>query len=244
VAGERPAAGEFTPGSDGRAPAELEAVADREPTSAITVDRREAVKAMALLPLVLPWNVTPPQLERTLTALATAGQVQGTYEPQFFTASEWATVRMLADYIIPRDERSGSATEAKVPEYIDFLLADRDASETSKTAMRGGLGWLDFEAQRRFASTFVAATDAQRRSILDDIAWPARARPEMSHGVAFFNRFRDLVGAGFFSSAMGWRDLEYVGNAFMPAWNGCSPEAMAKLGVSQDLMRTRIPIQR
>lgn len=210
------------------------------------LDRREAVKVLALVPLMAPWSVTPPQLERALAAVTAQERdpTQSVTEPKFFTAGEWATVRLLADYVIPRDERSGSATDARVPEYIDFLLADRDASEASRTAMRGGLGWLDFECQRRFSASFVGATDAQRRALLDDIAWPARARPEMSHGVAFFNRFRDLTAAGFFSSQMGWRDLEYVGNAFLPGWNGCPPEAMAKLGVSQELMATRVPVQR
>ena len=31
---------------------------------------------------------------------------------------------MLVDYIIPRDERSGSATDAEVPEFMDFMLDD------------------------------------------------------------------------------------------------------------------------
>lgn len=211
-----------------------------------TVDRREAVKVIALLPFAASWELTPPQLERALAVLSDPDQQaaqQPAYQPKFFTRGEWRTVRMLADYVIPRDERSGSATDAKVPEYIDFLFADKDATESSRTAMRGGLAWLDFEALRRFRTNFVAATDPQRRAILDDIAWPARARPELSHGAAFFNRFRDLVAAGFFSSALGWRDLRYVGNTFNPNWAGCPPEANAKLGVSPAVMNSRIPVQ-
>ncbi len=204
------------------------------------VTRRDAVKAMAALPFALAWELTPPQLERAARAFATD---ESSYAPTFFTSSEWETVRMLVDYIIPRDERSGSATEAKVPEYMDFLFSDKDASESSKVAMRGGLGWLDFECRERFAATFVRCTDEQRRAVLNDIAWPARAKPEHSHGVAFFTRFRDLTAGGFFSSAMGWQDVRYIGNVFNPNWQGCSAEAMAKLGVSQDLMNTRIPVQ-
>lgn len=210
-----------------------------------TVDRREALKLMALLPVAASWELSPPQLERALYLLDPEGQAasqQPGYEPKFFTAGEWQTVRMLADYIIPRDERSGSATDARVPEYMDFLLSDKDASESFRVAMRGGLGWIDFECQRRFQSTFVRSTDQQRRAVLDDIAWPARARPELSHGVAFFSRLRDLVGAGFFSSRIGWQDARYVGNQFHN-WTGCPPEAMAKLGVSHDLMKTRVPVQ-
>jgi hypothetical protein len=141
-------------------------------------------------------------------------------------------VRVLVDYIIPRDERSGSATDAKVPEFMDFLLADSEASPASRVAMRGGLAWLDEESRRRFNKAFVDSSDAQRRQVLDDIAWPAKARPEMSHGVAFFNHFRDLTASGFFSSAMGWKDLQYLGNVAIPEWKGCPPEALAKLGVS------------
>ena len=97
---------------------------------------------------------------------------------KFFTAHEWATVRMLVDYIIPRDERSGSATDAKVPEYMDFLLAEKDANVNTQIAIRGGLGWLDTECHKRFEKTFIAATDAQRREVLDDIAYPQKAKPE------------------------------------------------------------------
>lgn len=210
-----------------------------------TIDRREALKLLALLPIAAAWELTPPQLERALPLLDASGpdpEGQPGYEPKFFTASEWQTVRMLADYIIPRDERSGSATDAGVPEYIDFLLSDKDASDSFRVAMRGGLGWIDFECQRRFRTTFVRSSDQQRRAVLDDIAWPARARPELSHGAAFFSRLRDLVGAGFFSSRVGWQDARYVGNQFHN-WTGCPPEAMAKLGVSHDLMKTRVPVQ-
>jgi len=86
----------------------------------------------------------------------------------------------------------------------------------------------------------VNATDGQRRQILDDIAWPAKARPEMSHGAAFFTRFRDFTASGFFSSAMGWKDVQYIGNVFNPNWDGCPPAAMTKLGVSPDIMNNRI----
>jgi gluconate 2-dehydrogenase gamma chain len=208
------------------------------------MDRRDAVKALAMLPLAFKWNLTAPQVERASKAFLSPATEAAPYVRKFFTASEWRTVSMLADYIIPRDERSGSATDAKVPEYMDWLLADKEASENSKVAMRGGLAWLDLEASERFGKTFVTATDAQRRQILDDIAWPKKARPELSQGVAFFNRFRDLTASGFFSSEIGYKDVKYVGNVFNPGFNGCPPEANAKLGVSPDVMKTRIPVQR
>jgi hypothetical protein len=214
------------------------------------MNRRDALKAFAMASTAGAIGVGAPQLERALRgmeALAAPPEAEGetqqqAYVPKFFNRREWPLVRMLANYVIPRDARSGSATDARVPEFMDFLLSDREASQSSKDSMRGGLAWIDNESRERFGKVFIAATDAQRRQILDDIAWPRKARPEMSHGVAFFNRFRDMVASGFFSSHMGWQDVQYIGNVFNPNWDGCPPAAMNKLGVSQDLMNTRVPI--
>ena len=195
------------------------------------MNRRDALKVLGLAPLAASLGVAPDHLDRVSRAVARLEQT-GVAAPTFFSAHEWSTVRLLVDYIIPRDERSGSATDAKVPEFIDFLMADNDASLASRTAMHGGLAWLDNECEHRFMKTFVGATDGQRRQVLDDIAWPKKARPEMHHGVAFFSRFRDLTASGFFSSQMGWQDVQYKGNVALPAWNGCPPAALAKLGVS------------
>ena len=205
------------------------------------ITRRDALKAFALVSTANVFDFTSPQIERALRGVAAlAESAEQQYAPKFFTRHEWQLVRMLADYVIPRDERSGSATDAKVPEYMDFLLADKDASENSKVSMRGGLAWIDNEARERFAKPFVSATDAQRRQILDDVAFPRKAKPEHSQGVAFFTRFRDFTAAGFFSSAMGWKDVQYIGNVFNPNWNGCPQPALDKLGVSYDVMTTRV----
>ena len=211
------------------------------------MNRRDALKAFALVSTASVIEVGPSQLERALIGMESLAensqsQQQSSYAPKFFTRREWQLVRMLADYVIPRDARSGSATDAKVPEFMDFLLSDKDASETSKNNMRGGLAWLDNESRKRFSRVFVQATDGQRRQILDDIAFPRRAKPEFSHGVAFFNRFRDMTASGFFSSAMGWKDVQYIGNVFNPNWDGCPAPALAKLGVSYDVMNTRVNI--
>jgi hypothetical protein len=151
--------------------------------------------------------------------------------PQFFTPHEFATVTLLADLVIPADERSGSASDAGVPAYIDFSLREVE-DEAMRLAMRGGLAWLDAESGRRFGRTFVDAAPAQRIAILDDIAWPARAAPALANGAAFFNDFRDLVATAFWSSRVGVRDLQYQGNASLPEWIGCPDAALRKLGVS------------
>lgn len=205
------------------------------------VSRRAVLKVLGTVPVVAA--LTPAVARAEVFGVGGQAAVARQTAPKFFTAHEWRTVRTLVDYIIPRDERSGSATDALVPEYMDYLLAERDASPAAQVAIRGGLGWLDGECRRRFKNTFVGATDSQRRKVLDDIAYPGRARPEMSHGVAFFNRFRDMTASGFYSSAMGWKDLQYIGNVANPGYDGCPPAALAKLGVSYDLMKTRVSPQ-
>lgn len=153
------------------------------------------------------------------------------YRPKFFTRHEYATVNLLVDLIIPKDDRSGSATEAGVPAFMDFMMVDQPARQT---AMRGGLAWLDRECVSRFDRTFLACTAAERSQVLDDIAWPHKAKPDVMHGVAFFNSFRDLTASGFFTSRMGIRDLQYLGNVYVAQWNGCPDAVLKKLDVTAD----------
>ncbi len=65
----------------------------------------------------------------------------------------------------------------------------------------------------------------------------------MRYGVTFFNRVRDMTASGFFSSAIGFKDLQYIGNVFNPGYDGCPQPALDKLGVSYDVMQTRISPQ-
>ena len=151
-------------------------------------------------------------------------------EPGFFTAHEFDTVRLLADYVLPADDRGPSAAEVGVPEFIDFLMTDdqlRGDMEERQTAMRGGLGWLDAQCRRAHGQPFTGCSDAQRRAMLDRIAYPDDAAPADAPGVRFFNRFRDYTAAGYFSSPQGMDDLGYVGNTSQARWTGCSDEADA-----------------
>lgn len=168
-------------------------------------------------------------------------QPQSQPRRRFLTAGEYRAVRVLGDDVIPRDERSGSASDAGVPDFIDFHLSVPETTAEVRLAWRGGLRWLDTESRRRFGVPYASARPAQRHAILDDIAYADRVKPEHRYGHAFFNRFRDMCGAGFFSSAIGWQDLKYMGHAFVPQWNGCPAPALEKLGVSYALMDTRTP---
>jgi gluconate 2-dehydrogenase subunit 3-like protein len=195
------------------------------------LSRRETVTllATASLGLTLAWRPSWAQTERFLRRSLDSGP--STLDPKFFTADEYQTVRVLVDLIIPRDARSGSATDAGVPEFMDFMMGDQDTAPEARTAMRGGLAWIDAECLHRFGNRFVECAELERTKLLDEIAWPARAPPEMSHGVAFFNSFRDLTATGFWSSEMGVKDLRYQGNTFVMNWTGCPDAALRKIGV-------------
>jgi gluconate 2-dehydrogenase gamma chain len=175
------------------------------------------------------WLASLPFAAAILPAIAAAERAAVPFVPRFFTAHEWRTVRVLADYVIPRDARSGSATDARVPEFMDFIMIDQPAE---RDPMRGGLRWLDSYCVDRFGVVFVDASGTQQRVVLDAIAFARRASAEVSQGAGFFSFFRDLTASGFWTSKMGMADLRYVGNAVVHEWTGCPPEALAKLGVA------------
>jgi len=193
--------------------------------------RRDVLKFLAAAPLA-EFAVSALDVERfstmTRDALETLAERGQQYRPKNFSPAEWRTVRILVNMIIPRDERSGSATEAGVPEFMDFTLGDR---ESMRQWVHEGLAWLDADAQRRFSKPFADSTVTERKTILDDIAWPKRAAPELQPGVRFFTRFRDFTASGFWSSKMGVQDLGYIGNTVQVQWPGCPPAALRKLGV-------------
>jgi gluconate 2-dehydrogenase gamma chain len=196
------------------------------------MSRRDAVQLLASIPVAafLKWPTTDQSRIRELVNDALRGAAGGTpFAPKFFTPAEYRTVGILANMIIPRDERSGSATDAGVPEFMDFTMVDRPSSQKW---MRDGLAWIDAQSHSRFGKAFADASESQREAILNDIAWPARAPASMADGVAFFNRFRDLTSTGFWSSEIGVKDLKYMGNVFNPNWDGCPPAALQKLGVN------------
>ncbi len=145
----------------------------------------------------------------------------------YFTPHEMATITVLADIIIPKDERSGSASEAKVPEFIEFIVKDEPEHQLP---MRGGLRWLDVKCLNRYGSEFKSCTIQQQIDIVNQIAYPSQAKPEMQAGVVFFNKMRDLTAIGFFTSKIGIADLGYKGNS-PNQWKGVPPEVLKQYGL-------------
>jgi gluconate 2-dehydrogenase gamma chain len=185
-----------------------------------SVNRRDLLKVMGVAPAALV----------PIGKVSAATPVTQAYEPKLFNAHDWKTLRVLCDLIIPADERSGSATEADVPEVIDDWLNVH--GKPSATEIIGGMRWLDMQCNRIYGHDFADCSVDQQKQILDRIAYPAKAAPEDSQAVAFFNHLRDLVVGSFYSSKIGVKDIAYVGNRMVPEWNGCPEAVVSKLGVS------------
>jgi len=194
------------------------------------ISRRRALALLTAGPVAaMTWtNAEAEQAHEHATQARAQAQPSAAYKRKFFTAHEYATVGLLVDLIVPRDERSGSATEAGVPEFMDFMMVDQPRRQV---AMRGGLALVDKLSQDRCGKRFVSATDRDRRALLDEIAYTSNPDPGLSHAIAFFSSFRDLTATGFFTSKMGVADLQYVGNVFVNEWTGCPEAALEKLGV-------------
>jgi hypothetical protein len=148
---------------------------------------------------------------------------------KFFTAHEMATITVLADIIIPRDNKSGSASDAKVPDFIEFIVKD---IPDHKTPMRGGLHWLDTQCLSQFNKKFVECTHAQQIEMVTQIAYPQKVKPGMRPGVVFFNRMRDLTASGFFTSKIGLEDIGYMGNT-PNKWTGVPPDVLKQYGMEE-----------
>jgi len=168
-----------------------------------------------------------PTIDRTPAELEHYNKLMA---DKFFDEHEMKTITTLSDIIIPKDDTSGSATDAGVPAFIEFIAKDMPRHQVP---LRGGIKWLDLHCLRRFDKSFVDCDAKQQIEIVDEIAFPEKAKPEMQQGVAFFNLMRDLTATGFFTSKMGIDDLGYVGNR-PNQWDGVPQDVLDKYGMKYD----------
>ncbi len=188
----------------------------------------------------------PAAKEASASTLDRTEEEKAAYEKivaeKFFTEHEMATMAVLADIIIPADEISGSATDAKVPDFIEFMVKDKPELQTP---MRGGLRWLDMQMAKLHGKSFKDCTSQQQIAMVDDIAYPeveytdekgnkvkkGKIKPGMKQGVNFFSLMRNLTASGFYTSEIGIKDVGYIGNK-PNQWNGVPDEVLKQYGIS------------
>ena len=146
----------------------------------------------------------------------------GKYAPKYFSPHQYKTLTALCDLIIPKDEKSGGAVEAGAPEFIDLLCSE---NEEFQMHIGGGFQWLDNACKDRYEHTFLESTPAQKKEILDLIAYRKNAKsdPSLSPGIAFFAKLRRMTCDAFYTSKIGIEDLQYIGNTALAEFPGCPP---------------------
>ncbi|MEI7588029.1 MAG: gluconate 2-dehydrogenase subunit 3 family protein [Chitinophagia bacterium] len=201
------------------------------------MDRRKSIKAMLLG--TVSTAVLVEACKNTATTVSEVNMddrmqeekdylVKVKAQPNFFDAHEAATIVVLSDIIIPKDAVSGSATDAKVPEFIEFIVKDMPDHQVP---MRGGLKWLDLHTYKKHGKAFVECTHQEQIGIVDEIAYPKKAAPEVAQGVSFFNKIRDLVTTGFYTAEIGVKDLGYLGNV-PNMWAGVPDDVLKHHGLA------------
>lgn len=205
------------------------------------MNRRDSLKALGLLAAgsaaVLSTTNSCDNKKGTTAATDTSDKLSGIQdfehertkklkEETYFTEHEMATITVLADIIIPEDDKSPSASKVGVPDFIEFIVKD---IPDHKLPMRGGLKWLDVHAQKKFGNAFIKLKAADQIAIVDTIAYPSKATPELAQGISFFNRMRDLTSSGFFTTKEGIKDIGYEGNV-PGVWKGVPPDVLKQHG--------------
>ncbi|GAB3546204.1 gluconate 2-dehydrogenase subunit 3 family protein [Spirosoma fluminis] len=204
--------------------------------------RRDTLKTLSLTSLGLAVGPVeaavpePPVVKKPIGKIA-PGRARGEAERDaklhaetFFTPAELQTVTVLSDIIIPADAKSGSASQAGVPAFIEFMMKDQPRNQTP---MRGGLRWLNNTCVKRYGKPFVQCARDQQIDMVEQIAYPGKVAPGMTQGVAFFTMMRNFVLGGFYTSKMGIEDLGYMGNT-PNQWDGVPTDVLAQYSLRYD----------
>jgi gluconate 2-dehydrogenase gamma chain len=207
------------------------------------MDRRKSLKLLATGAIAVPTVIAGCNTDDKKTAAATAAEPQFNLDrnpdelkrekeilakEKFFTTEEMATITILGDIIIPKDAVSGSASDAKVPDFIEFIVKDMP---NHQIPMKGGLRWLDMQCLTRYNKAFKDCTQQQQIEMVDMIAYPKKAKPEMSQGVEFFKLMRNLTATGFYTSEIGVKDIGYAGNT-PTQWNGVPDDVLKQYNLT------------
>jgi hypothetical protein len=152
--------------------------------------------------------------------------------PLTLTPPERRLAGVLADIIIPADERSPSASSVGVVDFIDeWVSAPYPAMQRDRPIVLEGFRWLDAEAVRRFGKEFADLDATQHSGICDEICDESRALPARREAAHFFALYRDLTAAGFYSTPVGHKDLGYIGNVPQVRFDGPPAALLQKLNL-------------
>ena len=171
------------------------------------ITRRDVLQRVAAAIMAAAAIDTLDAHETHLAAHQAAAAAGGQYVPKALSAKEFATLERLTDLIIPADDKPG-AIQAGVAPWIDTLL---NVNAELKAKYTTGLAWLDTTSAANGAKDFASARPAQQAALLDVIAFRRNSTPENAAAVDFFVLARRMTCDGFYTSAIGMRDV-YMGS--------------------------------
>ncbi len=152
------------------------------------------------------------------------------FDAEFLNEHELTTIAVLCDIILPASDSFGSATDAKVQDFIEFIIKDLPDHQTP---IRGGLMWLDNFSNKTYGKEFNTCSNKDQLAICDQIAYPHETVEAMKQGEKFFTRMRNLTLTGYYTTKMGIEDLGYKGNT-PNVWDGVPEDVLKQHGLSYD----------
>ena len=154
--------------------------------------------------------------------------------PLTLTEAQRKTAATWCDVIIPPDDKSPSASQLGVVDFIDeWVSAPYPDQKADRKIVLAGLEWMEAESKKRFDKDFAALSEEQKHAICDDICYGAKAKQEFKEAAKYFAKFRSLTASGFYTTPQGMTDLGYVGNTPMAKFDGPPQEVLDRLGVTQ-----------
>ena len=212
------------------------------------MNRRETLKSLFLAPLAgtviassgcgtmainnasrISWARLPTEYSYGRTDVEKLTD-QRLFAETYFREHELVTIAVLCDIILPNNHPNGGALDAGLPDFVEFMVKDR---EQYKLPVRGGIAWLDSYSIENFGPDFINISEAQRLSICNEIAYPDNHAPELQAGISFFSLMRNLTLTGYYTTELGFRDLDYMGNT-PNVWDGVPEAVLRRHGKSYD----------
>lgn len=178
----------------------------------MAVDRRQTL-------ILLGAGVLASRLEAAQQHLHTLSGRAAEYKLLFFTEREHALLDRVAEMILPADEHSPGAHEARVADYIDLVVAH--SSREVQQQWRARLAAFEELARSQGGKPFLELDENEQARVLDAAA-RGENRPS-TPAEHFFVAMKKMTLAGYYTSQIGLlRELGYRGNQVRGSFPGCT----------------------
>ena len=169
------------------------------------MDRREVLRILATGSLL---QLAPANLFAVLGEARRLIESQAA--PRSLNAHQYATVKTMAEMIIPRTDTPGAA-DVGVAEFIDLMLTEW-YDEAELTRFLGGLADVDSRSRARFGKDFVDCSSEEQSHTLGALGKEMaeqigengpRMRGRGATRANFYAMFRQLTLTAYYTSEVG-----------------------------------------